>query len=540
MSGRRLLGSQSNESFFVCGKRCGVPESVAGDCPICGQSLIELAAPAARHSRGWWWGAFRTFLPLLIIVAGGAAVIGMLGIAQRAGWLVSATSDSAGGMEKEHADRYICPMMCTPPQAQPGRCPVCAMELVPAAAGTSASGDTSIEISPAARRVANIQTAPAQEISLQRTIHTIGELAFDESKMATISSYVDGRIEKLYADYTGLRVAPGDRLALVYSPELYSAQVELLESRAGLRSTSIHRSERVEKTQQMLYDGARAKLAELGVTESQIQALEQEDHADSRVTLFAPMQGTIIERLAVDGQYVKSGQPIYRLVDLSRVWLVLELFPEDAAALRFAMKVEARLQSMPKETFDGRIAFIDPVVDPKQRTVKVRVVIPNDQGLLRVGDYARATVRVDVGPPGQRIYDPELAGMWISPRYPNVVSDQPGVCPECQLPLVETAQWGYAATPVEQHKSIVVPRSAVLLAGDHSVVYVETRPGFFEMRSVSVGTITEQQAEILDGLEAGEDVAVSGNFLIDSQMQLVGNPSVIDPRQAKAAKTKQK
>ncbi|MCH8840291.1 MAG: efflux RND transporter periplasmic adaptor subunit [Planctomycetes bacterium] len=225
---------------------------------------------------------------------------------------------------------------------------------------------------------------------------------------------------------------------------------------------------------------AKQRLIELGMTRQQIEQLEASGEANSRVHLCAPISGTVIKKYATEGQYVKEGQAIYELADLSTVWLMLELFPEDAAAIRYGQKVEAEVQSLPGRKFTGRVAFIDPTVDPTKRTVGVRVVIPNDDGLLRVGDYAKATIHA----------------------------------------------------PLADGESLVVPRNAVLLAGSDSVLYVETEPGRFEIRNVVLGARSGDQIVVLKGLQEGEQVAVSGNFLIDSQMQLAGNPSLIDPTKA--------
>lgn len=169
------------------------------------------------------------------------------------------------------------------------------------------------------------------------------------------------------------------------------------------------------------------------------------------------------------------------------------------------------------------------------RTVGVRVVIPNPDGLLRVGDYAKATIDVPLAPAGGRphaIYDPELADKWISPRHPHIVESAAGKCPICGVDLVPASQFGFTATPHGDSETLVVPRDAVLMAGDNSVVYVETEPGRFEIRPVVLGGHSGDNAVVISGLNKGEHVATRGNFLIDSQMQLAGNPSLIDPNKA--------
>lgn len=276
---------------------------------------------------------------------------------------------------------------------------------------------------------------------------------------------------------------------------------------------------------------SRQRLTELGMTDVQLSELEKTDTAQSRLTIYTASGGTVIEKLAVEGKYVKAGEPIYRIADLSTVWLMLELFPEDASRIRFGQHVDAEMQSLPGKKFKGRVAFIDRTVDGRKRTVGVRVEFLNEARLLRPGDYAKATIHLQIGELGE-VYDAELAGRWISPMHPQIIRDKPGPCPICGMDLVPTTRYGYAENPVEQPTSLYVPRSAVLMAGSSSVVYVETEPGRFEIRTVVLGPILRDRVVILGGLKEGEQVATAGNFLIDSQMQLAGNPSLIDPARA--------
>ena len=482
-----------------------------------------------------WW--IKTFLPPLLFLAVGALLVFGLGLAQRLGWI----SAGGGGTPQQAAGssdtRYICPMMCTPPQTEPGRCPVCAMELVPV---TSSGGDTdelSIQVSPVARRIANIQTVAVKAVPLTRKIRAIGEITYNEGTLATISAYVDGRLDRLFADYTGVLVNKGDQLAWLYSPQLYTTQVELLRMKKGLEEIEASSaSPSAIESQRRLYQSARQRLIELGTTEGQIQELEQVGHANSRMHIYSPISGTVIEKLADQGRYVKTGQPIYRVADLSTVWLMLELFPEDASAIRYGQKVQSEVQSLPGRQFPGRVAFTDREVDPKTRTVGVRVVVPNDRGLLRIGDYAKATIEVSAATADdspQLVYDPELANKWISPRHPHVVESSPGKCRECGVELVPAATFGFAAESVPSREALVVPRNAVLMAGDNSVVFVETEPGRFEFRQVVLGPSTGDQIVLLKGVKEGEQIATSGNFLLDSEFKMAGKPSLIDPTKAK-------
>lgn len=433
---------------------------------------------------------------------------------------------------------YTCPMHPQIRQPGPGRCPICGMELVPAA---SESGDStnasSITISPASRRLAGIKTDLTERKSVSKKIKAVGNITFDESRLATIPAYVDGRIEDLYADYTGVAVKKGDHLAVLYSPALFGAQTEFLQSRKTLGSLSGSTLEGIRGTQYELFENAKTKLAELGMTKEQISSIERSGKAKSRLEIFAPIGGTVIEKPTARGQYVKAGQTLFRIADLSSVWLVLELFPEDAAYVHFGQKVTARVRSVPGKVFDGRVAFINPVVNPSTRTVGVRVEVVNETGELRPGDYAEAELSLPISPKGTpgNIYDPELAGKYISPMHPQIISDKPGKCPICGMELVPVEKYGFSAAKIQGEEVVVVPRDAVLQIGRTAVVFVEDKENVFTIREVRTGPAVGREIVILEGLDEFENIAVDGVFLLDSQMQLSGKTSLIDISAGKGA-----
>ena len=463
-----------------------------------------------------------------VFLATGILLIVIVGLAQRLGW-IRAPIESATPATSAAAEIFTCPMHPNIRQPGPGRCPICGMELVTAAGGAADLDEFSVKIEPAQRRLANIQTARVENGPLDATIRTVGAIVIDESRQATISSYIDGRLERLFADYTGVHIAQGDHLAVIYSPQLYAAQVEYIEARRALVASGGLSG--IREAQEALAANTRQRLREFGMNDEQISELERTGNARSRLTIYAPQGGTVVEKLAVEGNYVKAGDPIYRIADLSTVWLMLKLFPEDASRIRFGQRMEAVVQSLPAEKFFGRVAFIDPTVDPQTRTVSIRVELLNEGGRLRPGDYAEATITFPIGPHGE-VYDADLAGKWISPMHPQIIRDEPGQCPICGMDLVPTSQFGFANAPLPQPQSLYVPRSAVLMAGGNSVVYTETEPGRFEIRPVTIGPILQDRIVILEGLKAGENVATAGNFLIDSQMQLAGKPSLFDPSRA--------
>jgi Cu(I)/Ag(I) efflux system membrane fusion protein len=490
------------------------------------------AAPVKR-TRLQWFG--QKLLPVGLFWAAGLILVVIVGIAQRFG-LLTAPEGATSHHSASAGSVYTCPMHPQIRQPNAGRCPICGMELVPASSAVADLDALAVKIEPAQRRLANIQTAKVEVAPLEATFQTVGVIAIDESRQATIAAYIDGRLERLFADYTGVDIKQGDHLAVIYSPQLFAAQVEYLEARRALDDSSGLAA--VRQSQQALVVNTRKRLREYGVTEDQLTELEKTGDPQSRLTIYSPQGGTVVEKLAIEGNYVKAGDPIYRIADLSTIWLVLKLFPEDASRIRFGQRVEAVVQSLPSEMLLGRVAFIDPTVDAQTRTVAVRVELVND-GRLRPGDYATASITLPIGPRGE-VFDADLAGKWISPMHPQIVRDEPGQCPICGMDLVSTAKYGFAEKPVPHPTSIHVPRSAVLLAGGNSIVYVETKPGLFEIRPVTIGPILRDKIVVLDGLKKGESVATAGNFLIDSQMQLAGKPSLIDPDRAVAKSKEQK
>ncbi|WP_442485881.1 efflux RND transporter periplasmic adaptor subunit [Aeoliella sp. SH292] len=467
-----------------------------------------------------------------LFFATGVVLIALLGVAQRLNWIrAEPASGSVTSGDADSGTIYTCPMHPNIRQPTTGRCPICGMELVPASSSGGASLDEyAVHVESAQRRLANIETAEVKSEPLSATLRTIGAIAIDESRQATIAAYVGGRLERLFADYTGVRIDKGDHLAIIYSPQLFGAQAEYIEARRALEA-AVGSIPAVRQAQESLAANTLHRLKEFGMTDEQLRQLEQGGEPQSRLTIYAPQGGTVVEKLAIEGNYVEAGDPIYRIAELSTVWLMLKLFPEDADMVRFGQRVDATVQSLSGQTLVGRVAFIDPTVDPENRTVDVRVELDNQEGRLRPGDYAEARIQLPIGPKGE-VFDAHLAGKWISPMHPQIVRDEPGQCPICGMDLVPTSEYGYATTAVPQPESIYVPRSAVLLAGGSSVVYVETEPGRFEIRPINIGPILEDKIIILEGLKPGEQVATSGNFLIDSQMQLAGKPSLIDPTRA--------
>ncbi len=483
----------------------------------------------ARMTAKIFYGVSFVLQPLLAI----AAITGLVmtfGWAQKHGYFVSADSSGETGEAAANVE-YFCPMMCVPPVKAAGRCPVCGMELQEREISGDSKDFYGLTIAPAARRLSNIQTVTAVTKPLIKQVNALGTITYNESSEAVIPAWISGRLDELYVDYTGADVAEGERLALLYSPDLYSMQIELLESKNAMNS-DVSNSQRLIDTNRKLYEGARRRLMEFGVPAERIDEMEQAGKASSQVEIASPVAGTVVEKIANEGNYVEMGSPILKVVDLAKVWLVLKIFPEDASLLRYGQQVDVTMQSQPGRKYQGRIAFIDPMVDTKTQTVSVRVVIPNESRLIRIGDYARATAAVDVNLGGEKsdqVYDPQLANKWISPKHPYIIRDEAGACPECGIALVPTSEFGFATEPPRLQGAVVVPRQAILMSGDASVAYVETEPGRFEFRKVQLGPVSGDWVAIVSGIDSGESVVSRAAFMVDAEFNIASKPSIIDP-----------
>jgi Cu(I)/Ag(I) efflux system membrane fusion protein len=420
---------------------------------------------------------------------------------------------------------------------KPGLCPKCGMKLIPRkAAAPDAMGDTGgmrvFATSENAKALMNIQTATVQRLFPSAEIRMVGKVDYDETRLAYITAWVPGRLDRLFVDYTGVSVRKGDHMVYIYSPELYSAQEELLQSLKAVRNLQRSDVDIVRKTAEATVDAAREKLRLLGLTDEQVAQLEERGKAEDHVTIYAPVRGIVIHRNAQEGMYVQTGSRIYTIADLSQVWVKLDAYESDLSWLRYGQKVEFTSVSYPGETFTGTIAFIDPILNPVTRTVKVRVNVPNPQGKLKPDMFVNGVVHSQVAA-GGRVLDEALAGKWMCPMHPEVVKDGPDKCDICGMPLVKAESLGYVSVaPREQDRPLVIPVSAALVTGTRAIVYVE-KPGAsrptYEGREVVLGPRAGGYYLVRRGLAEGERVVTRGNFKIDSALQIQAKPSMMTP-----------
>lgn len=402
------------------------------------------------------------------------------------GLLVMRTSDPSkgnasqivGGSNETPAGYYTCPMHPSVRSDRPGACPVCGMALVKKT-GAAVDGQVNladlraVTLSPTQRVLANISTTPAQHRNLRKEITAVGLVEYAEPRYTHVSMRYPGRLEKLYLGFVGMPVKKGDPVADVYSPEAVSAQQEYLTALSWHEQVQNSPGDASRAAKEMV-DQARQKLELWDFTKEQIDNLRNAGKINYIVTMYAPISGTVMKKNVYPQHYAMTGEDIYDLADLSIVWVYLDIYEKDIRYVSTGQPVEVVTEAYPGERFTGKVTFIDPVVNPDTRTVRVRTEFTNAHGKLKPNMYVTASVR---------------------------------------NPAVRT---------------LVVPSSAVLSTGKRTVVWVEVQGNAFEPRDVAVGTTTEGWTEILSGLREGELVAETGGYLIDSESALQGGGSA-DP-----------
>jgi len=428
------------------------------------------------------WKQVRNNWKLVLIVAVAAFLLGLA----ISGNGDAGTTDAHSKPGHDHAHDtgatiWTCSMHPQIRMNEPGQCPICGMDLIPAADKETETGPRELKLSDTARKLAEIETAPIVRKPAIHEVRMVGKVAYDETREKTISAWIGGRIDNMFVDYTGAFVRKGDPLVSLYSPDLYAAQQELLQALKSdrERGTAVTRKRLV---------AARKKLQLLGLSRDQISRVETTGQLSTHVTIRSPLSGIVIHRGVVEGSYVKTGQPMYRVADLSQVWLELDAYESDIQWVREGQDVRFHVEAYPGRTFDGKVVFVDPILNPKTRTIRVRANVPNEAGLLKPDMFAHAVVEARLDERGE------------------VTADGAG-----------------PADP------LIVPASAPLITGTRAVVYVAVsdQPGVFEGREIVLGPRADGGYVVLEGLKEGDRVVVKGNFKIDSELQIQAKPSMM-------------
>jgi membrane fusion protein, copper/silver efflux system len=361
---------------------------------------------------------------------------------------------------------------------QPGKCPICGMELIPLAQSSTTSIDPSaIHLSREATELANVLTSVVSRQKPVKEVRLYGKIQADERLLQSQVAHVPGRIERLNVNFTGEQVVKGQVLADIYSPELITAQLELLETI------------KTKQLQPELYEASKEKLRQWKLTDEQIAKIESSGIVRNDFEVVSNTSGTVIQRLVNTGDHVAQGSELYIIADLSKVWVMFEAYESDLQFLSKGQKISFTLQALPGKEFSGSIIFIDPVIDPVTRVAKVRVETGNQSEKLKPEMFATGIV---------------------------------------------------STTLNEYNNNIVIPKTAVLWTGKRSVVYVK-QPGdepIFKLREVSLGPMLGESYVITDGLTEGEEIVTSGTFSVDAAAQLEGKPSMMNGTQSSGSGTK--
>ena len=404
-------------------------------------------------------------------------------------------------------------------------CPICGMELIPLKKGGEQLGERELRLSPYAEKLAAITVRPVEKRRVSMTVKMLGKVSFDETRLKQVSARFGGRLDRLFVDYTGVQVKKGDHLFEIYSPELMTAQEELIQALKSAEEMKKSDITIVQESSALAIQASRDKLRLWGLTATQIQDIESSGRTFEHLSKYSPMAGVVIKKHLNEGAYVKEGVPVYSIADLSKLWIELEAYESDLPWLHFAQAVSFETQAYPGELFQGQISFIHPVLNPKTRTVKVRLNVDNSDGRLKPDMFVNASVGVELSQKGQMM-DSSLAGKWISPMHPEVISDKPGSCTVCGMDLVPAEELGFTQKR-EWEIPLVIPASSVLITGKRAVVYVRTKRGIYQGRVITLGPRAGEDYIVKQGLDEGELVVTNGAFKIDSALQILAKPSMM-------------
>ncbi|SMD31804.1 membrane fusion protein, Cu(I)/Ag(I) efflux system [Reichenbachiella faecimaris] len=407
----------------------------------------------------------------LITVALATLVGGLL-----LGWLFFGGSENGTKEEHNHATgiasetTWTCSMHPQIRSDEPGSCPICGMDLVPVDQDQGEVNAMAVSMSPTAMQLANISTEVVGKMRPIKSLRLNGKVQEDERLVYSQSSHIQGRIEKLNVNFTGEYVRKGRPIAYIYSPDLVTAQEELFEA------------VKIKDSQPALYQAARGKLKNWKLTDRQIDDIISSGKPIDEFPINADISGYVTQKKVNLGDYINKGQSIYEIANLSKVWVLFDIYESDMAWAKKGDLVTFTIASLPGEEFEGQITYIDPVINPRTRVAKARLEV-NNKGLR---------------------LKPE---MFVSGTL------------EAQLSSGSS-------------DAVIIPKTAVMWTGKRSVVYVKETTGngiSFLMREVKLGSTLGTSYIIEEGLEQGEEIAVNGTFSIDAAAQLAGKPSMMSP-----------
>ncbi|WP_424495245.1 efflux RND transporter periplasmic adaptor subunit [Salinimicrobium sp. GXAS 041] len=389
---------------------------------------------------------------------------------------VSRAAEMTSEHDHEEKTMWTCSMHPQIMQPRPGDCPICGMELIPAAAAVDGLSAGEFTMTENAIALANIQTTTVGGGNQAGDkLNLSGQIEINEEDVAVQVAHFAGRIEDLNVNFAGEEVRRGQLLATVYSPELVAAQQELLTAA------------RLKENQPGLYNAVRNKLKLWKLSDNQIKTIESSGEVIENFPVYANVSGTVTEKLVQEGDYVSQGQPLFRIANLGSVWAVFNAYENQVSGVEEGQEILITTNAFPNMEFEARVSFVDPVLNTSRRTVEVRTELENENAILKPGMFVRGI----------------LEGTSVAENSEEVV---------------------------------VVPKSAVMWTGERSLVYVKTNAETptFEMREVRLGKPMGNSFEVVNGLSAGEEIVVNGTFTVDAAAQLQGKRSMMNQESTQA------
>jgi Cu(I)/Ag(I) efflux system membrane fusion protein len=352
---------------------------------------------------------------------------------------------------------------------EPGKCPICGMDLIPLNQNNSSIDPAAIHLSKEAAQLANVLTSVVSKQKPVKEVRLYGKVQADERMLQSQVSYLPGRIEKLSVNFTGETVRKGQTLAVIYSPDLITAQQELLETA------------KTKSSQPILYEAAKDKLRQWKLTDNQIAGIESSGIVKSNFEVSANTTGIVTARRVNNGDYISPGTVLFDVADLSHIWVMFDAYESDLPFLSKGDPITFTVQALPGASFSGNISFIDPVLDPTSRVAKVRVEVNNQDGKFKPEMFATGLISANLD---------------------------------------------------QYNDKLVIPGTAVLWTGKRSVVYVKqtgTNEPVFKMREIEIGPMLGNYYVVMSGLNDGEEIVTQGAFSVDAAAQLEGRPSMMNP-----------
>jgi len=350
----------------------------------------------------------------------------------------------------------------------PGNCPICGMELIPLEHANIEADTGALTMSEEALKLAEIQTSIVTLQQPVKELRLYGKIQADERLIQTQAAHIPGRIEKLLVSFTGESVQKGQLIAQIYSPELITAQEELIQS------------QKLGELQPAIFEAAKEKLRQWKLTESQINGILTSGKIQSVFDVYATVSGLVVSKLVNNGDYITLGEPLYEIADLTNVWAMFDAYESDLPWIKRGDNISFTTQSQPGVQFRGSVSFIDPVINPQTRIARIRVEITNRMNNLKPEMFVTGTLKSEL---------------------------------------------------TAASNSLVIPQSSVLWTGSRSIVYQKltgSEEPAFKMREIRLGPALGTSYIVLEGLNVGDEIVTNGTFVVDAAAQLAGKPSMMN------------